>query len=159
MDKREFSGALLTDLSKALDCLDLDLLIAKLNTYGSDYKSIKPIWGYLVGRFQRVKVNSKYSSWTKIISGVPQGSILGPLIFDIYLSDLFLFFEQLNIANYADDNTAYACKKDVDAVREKLEEDSSNLIQWAYNNLMAANPDKFHLIFKWNWFFIVSKYW
>ena len=71
---------------------------------------------------------------------------MGPLIFDIYLSDLFLFFEQSNIANYADDYTAYACKKDVDAVREKLEEDSSNLIQWAYNNLMAANPDKFHLI-------------
>ena len=91
-------------------------------------------------------MNSKYSSWTEILSGVPQGSIVGPLIFNIYLSDLFLFLGKSNIANNADDNTAYACKKDVDAVREKLEEDSCNLIQWASNNLMAANPDKFHLI-------------
>ena len=65
-----------------------------------------------------------------------------PLIFNIYLIDLFLFFEQ----SKADNNTAYAYKKDVDAVREKLEEDSSNLIQWAYNNLMPANSDNCHLI-------------
>ena len=116
MDNREISGALLTDLSKALDCLDHDLLLAKLNAYGFGYKSLEFMISYLVNRYQRVKVNSSYSSWTEIISGVPQGSIVGPILFNIYLSDLFLFLENSNIANYADDNTPYTSGKEVNDV-------------------------------------------
>ena len=108
--------------------------------------ALKLLQSYLSNRFQRVKVNSCYSSWTEILSGVPQGSILGPLLFNIYLSDLFLFLEGSNIASYADDNTPYACEKDIETVICNLEEASKKLLEWVSNNKLKASPDKFHLI-------------
>ena len=146
LDKKGFCGALLTDLSKAFDCLDFDLFIAKLNAYGFSYNALKLIQNYLTNRFQRVKVNSFYSFWTEILSGVPQGSVLGPLLFNIYLNDLFFCLADSNIANYADDNTAFACKMDIDSVIVQLEHDSEGLLQWFSNNILKANADKFHLI-------------
>jgi len=146
LDNKGSCGVILTDLSKAFDCLIHDLLIAKLNAYGFDYNSLKLIHNYLTGRLQRVRINSSYSSWSEIIYGVPQGSIIGPLLFNIYLNDLFLICENSNIANYADDNSPYACKRDTASVILQLENDTNSLLQWVANNGLKANPDKFHLI-------------
>ncbi len=146
LDKRGSTGVLLTDLSKAFDCLDHDLIIAKLYAYGFDYKAVRLIHDYLSCRFQRVRINSSYSSWKEILKGVPQGSILGPMFFNIYLSDLFLSVSDTNISNYADDNSPYACKTNIDDVITQLQEDSNKLLQWFSHNSLKANPDKFHLI-------------
>ena len=89
LDNSDVGGMLLTDLSKAFDCLRHDLLIAKLAAYGFDQPSLCFIFSYLSSRTQRTKVNSAYSSYTGIKYGVPQGSILGPPIFNIGISDLF----------------------------------------------------------------------
>ena len=146
LDKKGCCGVLLTDLSKAFDCLSHELLIAKIHAYGFDYMSTKLIYSYLTSRQQRVRINSTYSTWSEIFTGVPQGSILGPLIFNIYLIDLFLFTDGTDIANYADDNSPYACESDIESVILQLEKDSKVLLEWVSNNVLKANPDKFHLI-------------
>ena len=95
-------AALLTDLSKAFDCIPHDLIIAKLAAYGFDTNALKLIHNYLSNRKQRVKVNSTYSIWKDIVYGVPQGSILRLMLFNIYLCDLFVFLENTDIASFAD---------------------------------------------------------
>ena len=146
IDKGGSSGALLTDLSKAFDCLSHDLLIAKLKAYGFSYEALELIYCYLSTRSQRVRINSHYSAWSEIISGVPHGSILGPLRFNVYLSNLFMFIGDSSNANYADDTTPYALGKDLNSVISKLEDDSLRLFDWLRNNILKANPNKSHLL-------------
>ena len=97
--------ALMTDLSKAFDCLLHELLIAKLHAFGFHKKSLKLVQNYLSNRQQRVKINDSYSSRREILYGVPQGSILVPLLFNIIICDMFYFLEDYEIANYADGTT------------------------------------------------------
>ena len=146
LDKNLCCGLLLTDLSKAFDCLSHELLIAKLYAYGVDHSSLKLIYSYLHNRYQRVRINSTFSSWSQILTGVPQGSILGPLLFNIYLIYLFFFTEDSNIINYADDNTPFTYKDDMNLVMKQLENDSKTLLNWFSKNALKANPDKFHLL-------------
>ena len=145
LDNSQKCGVLLTDLSKAFDCLVHDLLIAKLEAYGFDYTSLKLIYSYLNGRMQRVRVNGSYSSSSLIEHGVPQGSILGPELYNYYSNDLFLFV-MLHIANYADDNSPFCVAETIPQVINNLQKDAIHLLNWIKYNGLSANPDKFHLI-------------
>ena len=99
--------ALLTHLSKAFDYIPHDLIIAKLEAYGFHIDTLKLINDYLSNRKQKVKANDAYSSWKDIFYGVPQGTILSPLLFNIHLCDLYYFLENLDIASSVDDTTIY----------------------------------------------------
>ena len=117
LDKSGFVGTILMDLSKAYDCLPHDLLVAKLEVYDIDKTGLNLIYNYLSNCKQRTKINSWYSDWYDIVRGVPQGSILGPLLFNLFINDLFLFIERTNICNFADDNTIYSCQNDLKSCR------------------------------------------
>ena len=122
------AGALLTDLSKIFDCIDHELLIAKLYAYGFDKNSLYFVNSYLKGRKQRTEINSSYSAFAEILFGVTQSSILGPLLFNIYICDLFIENSDTDIANYADDNTPYACSSDLDSIIFKLQKNTERIL-------------------------------
>ena len=135
------------DLSKAFDCLPHDLLIAKLAAYGLGYRSLRFLWSYLTNRKMRVRVGSALSEWLNILLGVPQGSMLGPILFNIFINDLFLLNLESQICNFADDNTLYSCDISLDALIQKLHKDSASVVKWFRYNEMVVNPDKFQIMF------------
>ena len=146
VDHGKTFGALLIDLSKAFDCLPDSFFIAKLKTSGFDNNSLNLVNDYLSHRFQRTKIGNEYSSWKERISGVPQGSILGPLFFNIHLCDLFFIIEKFDIANFADDNTPYVTGENISSVVKLLEEVACATFQWFKDNEMKANADTCHLL-------------
>ena len=146
VDKGKVFGALLTDLWKAFDCLDHELLTAKLNAYGFSLPALRLINDYLSNRKQRTKIENTYSTWLDIIFGVPQGSILGPLLFNVFLADLFFTVNDINIASYADINTLYMITDNVDDLIASLDQASNGLFKLFKSNILKSNAEnKCHL--------------
>ena len=117
--------------------------IRSRNDASSIYFVIK---NYLTKRKQRVKINGSYSTYRDVRVGVPQGSVLGPLLFNIFINDIFLFVKNTSVCNYADDTTIYACNSDIDIIINRLETDSSILTKWFSENYMKLNEEKCHFM-------------
>jgi hypothetical protein len=146
LDRKEYCGAVLADLSKAFDCIPHQLVIAKLKAYGLSKEACMMMASYLGNRSQRVKLGTARSTWEPLKKGVPQGSILGPLIFNIFLNDMFDFMSKACIYNYADDTTIVYTDSVLSKVKEVLNQEVGVLVQWFNSNGMKANPDKFQTI-------------
>ena len=146
LDNGETIGAILMDLSKAFDCIKHDLLLAKLNAYGFSREALCLVNSFVENRHQRVKINGSFSAFKQLFHGVPQGSVLGPLFFNIYINDLLLSIQDTDICNYADDTTLYTCDNNLDNVLVRLENDSHIVIKWFTDNFMKLNTDKCHLL-------------
>ena len=108
LDTGGHAVVLRTDLSKVFYCIDHALLIAKLHAYGFDTDALQFIYFYFKGRKQKTKINSSYRSFTEILFGVPEGSILGPLLFNAYIRHLFYDIDDLDFASFCK-NTPYSC--------------------------------------------------
>ena len=146
LDENNSAGGILTDLSKAFDCLNHNLLIAKLEAYGFGINALKFVYNYLKERKQRTKVSGSYSTWRELKFGVPQGSILGPLLFNIFINDIFYFINTTKITNYADDNTIYSVDDNLTDLLNILQTETNLVLKWFRLNEMKSNDDKCHLI-------------
>ena len=106
---------------KPFDCLNHEPLTAKLNAYGFSLPALRLIHDLLSHRKQRSRVTNSYSEWLAVMLGVTQRSVLEPLLLNIFLADLFLIHNYIDIANFEDDNTPYLSAENVENVMESLE--------------------------------------
>ena len=129
LDNSGLVGTVFMDLPKAYDCLLHDLLIAKVEAYGLDNPSLNLVNDYLRFRKQRGKIGSSYSDWANVTRGILQRSILGPLLFNIFINDIFLFIERSDICKFADDNTLFFCGDNLSVILKSLEHDMKILLR------------------------------
>ena len=146
LDNGQHVAAVSTDLSKAFDVLPHGLILSKLKAYGIDNNAISLFHDYLNNRVQRVKIGNAKSSWTPVKKGVPQGSVLGPVLFNVFMNDIFHFVTDCTVFNYADDNVISCHSDNVSCLKTKMELNVCNLINWFTINGLKANPNKFQLI-------------
>ena len=135
------------DLSKAYDCLPYDLPLAKLSGYGFDESTITLTANYLSNRYQRVKIESTFSSYLEILRVVAQGSIVGPILFNLFIDDLLCFIQETEVCYFADDTTIYSCWPYFEEATLKLSNNTRLILNWFRINSMVVNPGKFQIMF------------
>ena len=108
--------------------------------------SVSLLQSYLSSRYKRVKLGQTFSTWMGVSAGVPQGSLLGPLLFNIFMNDLVFAIKDCRLINYADYSKLYLSHQDPLVVQEGINQDLANTIQWFQQNGMIANPEKYQAV-------------
>ena len=134
LDNNKACAALLTDFSKAFDCIRHGLLIAKLHAYGFEDNALNLVHSYLSCRKQRTVVNTSFSTWSFVVFGVLQGSLLGPTLFNIYINDIFYFIHDIKIANFDGDMSPYTCGANKICFNP-FEKRTSKIIQYEFSQV------------------------
>ena len=142
LDKRQLASIFAIDLSKAFDSIPHDLLLAKLAAYGM-ISSSSLLENYLADRFQRVKLGDQFSNWCSLSWGIPQGAVLGPLLFNIYINALFLVGLSSKVSAHADDTQIFSIGNDSSLIHRHMQSDLQIVCEWFNSNGLAVNHDKF----------------
>ena len=145
-DNGEITGVVMLDLKKAFDTVDLDILIHKLKLYGIDRKGIKWFTSYLQDRSHFTSIQGNSSTSIPIRCGVPQGSIIGPLLFIIYINDLPNNVSNCKVSMYADDTALYYASKDINELVKVINDDLINVTAWLNKNKLSLNVNKTEVI-------------
>ena len=119
-------------------------MIAKLKVYGFSGEALKFMQSYLKNWKQKVQISNKFSFEEAVIAGVPQGSIDGPLLFNLFIYDLVFFIEQITLSNYADDNNLFVSGEDKELTKSLLCSDFKTVENWFFKNYVVLNPGKCH---------------
>ena len=143
IDDNKTIGLVSMDLSKAFDTLPHELIVLKLKEYGADEATTALIRDYLSNRFQRVRLGDTLSNWQSICKGVPQGSILGPLLFNIFMNDLSYVIKESTLSTYADDTQIFYADNDLPRVEETINTDLASADKWFATNGMKRNSSKY----------------
>ncbi|CAH1256204.1 ACSS3 [Branchiostoma lanceolatum] len=142
MNEGELTGAVFIDLSKAFDTLDHTILLQKMSRYGIQGPALDWFKSYLTGRKHCTSINGATSEFHQVKYGVPQGSILGPLLFIIYVNDMPECLQSCDISMYADDTVIYYSNKDFTNIENVLQNDLQRLSQWFAANSLSMNGGK-----------------
>jgi hypothetical protein len=142
MDHGLFNIAVFLDLKKAFDTVNHEILTKKLGFYGFDSSAVNLLSSYLTNRSQMCCVDGHFSSPSEINYGIPQGSILGPLLFLIYVNYLPNCVENSNIRMFADDTTQTASGKSIQQIESKINCDLINIKEWLLANKLSLNLTK-----------------
>ncbi|XP_068671396.1 uncharacterized protein [Montipora foliosa] len=148
MDRKQVTALVLLDLSKAFDSIDHMSLLKKLRAMGTSKEAIEWFRSYLTGRKQSVRIGCETSEPRLVSYGVPQGSILGPALFNIYINDLPSVPKVGSLECYVDDSQLYLSfpVSDTTLAVDQLTEDLRNIAAWCCNNSLLINPDKTKLL-------------
>ena len=142
LSRNEVVGAVFVDLSKAFDSIGHELLLQKLDCYGFRGTPLEWFRSFLTGRKQRVVVGGEESQWFDLHSGVPQGSILGPILFSLFVNDLPVSLTRSEVMLYADDTTIYLSDTNTLSLKERLSQDLVALSTWIADNGLTMNTQK-----------------
>jgi hypothetical protein len=144
MDEKKITAMVLIDLSKAFDSISHDTLLYKLKCLGTSQQATNWFEDYLTNRQQATRIGSSLSDYLYITHGVPQGSILGPMLFGLYMNDLPSVIKHCRIESYVDDTKIYLsfAAKDVASCLAQVEEDLRHIAEWCCINRLLINPDK-----------------
>ena len=141
INNNKFNGVLFVDFRKALDVISHKLLLRKLNIYGVSSCTLELLSSYLADRHQCVYAHSRRSTLLRLKHGVPQGSVLGPLLFSLYVNHLPLYLRALSEL-FTDDTTIYTSRIDLNMVHDTLQNSIQELVQWTEQNHMSLHPGK-----------------
>ena len=145
-EKKNVTGILLWDLSAAFDTLDKDIFCEKIKLYGFQELTVKWFNSFLTGRSQRVQIGNCVSRKRSLTSGVPQGGVISPLMFVLYVSDLESWLKWSAAKTYADDTTTRTSAKNIQVMIKRMEEDAANVLAYMASNGLVANASKTSLL-------------